>query len=154
MVDRSWKYAFLLFLSILIIRHAETICSQQLMKSNEKNPFTSSLGSYNYFLAHNYIHDGNIQILIECCSVKIHSEISFQVTQWGGTILGWFEQLKMLSVKIPYACLQELNSREIPIFLDNQVRACLDSSVPIIKPALAWSAVEGYFGKTEIEDWD
>ena len=80
-----------------------------------------------------YLVDGQIRVLIQYDTLNSFLKLQTQLLRENGRILTTFEPLNLLSAEIPYTSLANLQSK-MQIFLDKKFHACLDQSVPLIKP--------------------
>ncbi|MFX0135630.1 MAG: S8 family serine peptidase [Candidatus Hodarchaeota archaeon] len=119
------------------------------------------LKDYTFLLDNDYINEDKIQVIllpglqisrdiyaIKPLSNTDVSQIKNRLQSFKGNILSKFNNFPFLTVDLPYYEIFDLAEQDYiaHIFLDKKVYACLDESVPIIKPPTTWQQLETQFG--------
>ncbi len=99
-----------------------------------------------YLWANGYIQEGAIRVILQYTDSQSLQKVQVILSQINGEICTQFQLMHFLAVKVPYNQLASLKG--VPLFLDRKVTACLDNSVPLIKPASQWAQIEAFFGYT------
>jgi subtilisin family serine protease len=120
-----------------------------------------TLRDYTFLWENDYIKEDRIRVILlpgsqisrEVYTIKTLSsnDVSLmkeQLEQFQGNILSKFNNFPFLTVDLPYNEIFNLVKQDniAHIFLDKKVYACLDESVPIIKPPSPWQELENDFG--------
>ncbi len=143
MILRVWKCAFCgLVLSILLVSLSGYLLNQSPpSRADQALPL---LWDESALAEQGYLDGETIQIILQYNTSQTLSKILPLLTQMQGEIYARFDRLHLLAVRVPYAQLSRLN--EFPLYLDRKIGACLDQSVPLIKPAASWTQIESIFG--------
>lgn len=127
-----------------------------------------NLRDYTFLCDNDYISDENIRVILlpgsqityDMYAIKpLSNEDIFlmnnQLQPFKGNILSTFNNFPFLSVDLPYSEIFNLAEQDFiaHLFLDEKVFACLDQSVPIIKPPTTWQQLETQF-ETEVNGTD
>jgi len=127
-----------------------------------------SLKDYTFLCDNDYISEKKIRVILlpgsqikyDTYAIKpLSNEDVFlmndRLQQFEGNILSTFNNFPFLSVDLPYNEIFDLAEQDFiaHLFLDEKVFACLDQSVPIIKPPTTWQQLETQF-ETEVNGTD
>ena len=101
----------------------------------------------NYLKLNGYLKEGRIGVIAIYEEEAQISQLHNLVQESNGKIHAHFNQLKMVSLIIPYNTLNSFITMGLQIHLDRKFHACMEVSVPVVKPPAAWGAVETYYGQ-------
>ncbi len=119
------------------------------------------LMDYTFLWNNDYINDDRIRVFllpgsqvsrdifeIKSLSNKDIFTMKERLLQFKGNILSKFDNFPFVAVDLPYSEIFNLAEQDFiaHLFLDKKVFACLDESVPIIKPPTTWQQLETQFG--------
>ena len=145
---KSWvrKCAFGALVIFLLLPVVPSRISPKEPSTRVVAQLSGILGDETYLRERGYLEDGEIRVLVEYDSPPARHFLEARALDLEGRVLARFERNRLLSLKISYDRLPELQAAGITIHLDRQFHACLDQSVPIVKPSASWSQVEAFFG--------
>jgi len=127
-----------------------------------------SLKDYTFLCDNDYISEEKIRVILlpgsqiryDTYAIKPLSKedvflMNDRLQPFEGNILSTFNNFPFLSVDLPYNEIFDLAEQDFiaHLFLDEKVFACLDQSVPIIKPPTTWQQLETQF-ETEVNGTD
>ena len=113
----------------------------------QPNPLLNGvLGDEGYLCDQGYVTEGQIRLFLKYSPLDTITELCASIERLGGVITDIFDPISLIALKIPYENIPQLIALGWQVDLDRQFHACLDQSVPLIKPPATWSQIETFFG--------